>query len=114
MGLRAFLGQLGADALLFFQAGDFVAAGAAVDCAPGRGPCSSGRDRPVVGVRVGDVVVLAGHQVAGDVAGFVLGQAQAGHRSHLLHLQLVAVVGALGRVPGRRRTAGCAARNRPR
>src|ERR1035437_7697265 len=49
----------------------------------------------VIRVMVARVVVLAGEQVAGDIARFVLRQAQARHGSHLLHLQFVAVVGAL-------------------
>ncbi len=45
-GLGAFLGQLRADALLFFQAGDFVAAGAAVEAHQRQAACSSAWDRP--------------------------------------------------------------------
>src|SRR5450759_4022901 len=49
----------------------------------------------VIRVLVAFVVVLAGEQVAGDIARLVLGEAQARHGSHLLHLQFVAVVGTL-------------------
>ena len=45
-GLGAFLGQLGADALFFLQAGDFMAAGAAVEAHQELAARLSGWDRP--------------------------------------------------------------------
>src|SRR5439155_16859176 len=92
---RAFLGQLGADALLFLQPGDVVAAGAAVKADQVLALVLQARIVHVGGILISRAGALAGHHIAGDIARFVLGEAQTGHGGHLLDLQLVAIVGTL-------------------
>src|SRR5260370_18229805 len=91
-----FIGQLGSDALVFFQAGDLVARRTTIVANQREALVLQVGVVHVVRVGIRSVGVFAGHQVAGDIAGFILGQPQAGHGGHLLHLQFVAVIGALG------------------
>ena len=94
--LRALDGELGADPPLVFHTPDFVAARAAV--APDDGLTLSSQ-LGIVQVRSGrvrgGVLLLQRHQVAANVARFLPGEAQVGHRRHLLDCELLAVVRAL-------------------
>ena len=67
-GLAAFVGEFGADAAFVFEAGDFVAAGAAVVLHQLLALGLELRIVHEIGGGVGGVGMLLGDQVAGDVA----------------------------------------------
>src|SRR3989338_2121198 len=96
-GFAALEGELGADAAFFFEAGDFVAAGAAVVADPEAALVFElGIFHPVgLGIGGGGLLLL-GHQVAGDVAGVFPGEPPAGHHRAGLELEQFAVVRAGG------------------
>ena len=93
--LAAFDREVGSDAAFILEAGDFMATCAAKVAYPLLTFLLQLRIIHVGSVGVGRrIFVLLGDQVAGDVLRVFYAQAQARHHRHVLHLQLVAVVGA--------------------
>src|SRR5579872_6769508 len=82
--LAAFGGELGADARSVFEAGDFVAASAAVMLDKGFSLGVKIRVVNEAGLIVVSVRILLRHQIAGDVARFLPTETEVGHDSRLL------------------------------
>src|SRR5579864_9809995 len=92
--LAALGGEFGADARGVFEAGDFVAAGAAVMLDQGFSLGVKIRVVNEAGLIVVSARILLSHQVAGDVAGFLPTEAEVGHDGRLLDDEFMAVVRA--------------------
>src|SRR5208282_3925054 len=95
-GLGAFGREFGADAGFFFKAGNLVAAGAAVIANQGQALIAQLGIVHEGSGGIAGIGVLLGHQVAGDVAGFLNGKPEAGHDGGELDLQFMFAVGGAG------------------